>query len=75
MLNNNFSMGIVSISMPRFCKSYLYTVVLYILYFHPMYLSSLKSLDKYIASLNHKISNLDLPSQTVNFMKCSEKIP
>ena len=40
-----------------------------------MYLSSLKSLDKYMASLNHKISNLDLPSQTVNFMKCSEKIP
>jgi hypothetical protein len=55
--------------MLRFCKSYLYTNVLYVLYFHPMNLFNLKILDKYIASLDHKISNLDLPSQTVNFMK------
>jgi hypothetical protein len=37
---------------------------------YSLYLSSLKSLDKYMASLDHKISNTDLPSQMVNFMKC-----
>jgi hypothetical protein len=38
-----------------------------------MYLSRRLGLDKYMASLDHKISNIDLPSQTVNFMKrCGE---
>ena len=43
--------------------------------FYPMYLSSLKSLDKYMASFDHKISNIDLSSQTVILMKCFINLP
>ncbi|AGH44596.1 hypothetical protein C427_2487 [Paraglaciecola psychrophila 170] len=39
-----------------------------------MYLSRPKSLDKYMTLLDHKISNVDLPSQMVNFMKCCKKL-
>ena len=62
-------MGIVSILMLRFYKHNFYAVVLYLFYFHPMYLSRLKHLDKYMASFDHKISNIDLPSQEGNFME------
>ena len=68
-------MGIIGKLMLQLYKAYLYTVVLYTFYFYPMYLSSLKSLDKYMASFDHKISNIDLSSQTVIFMKCWNKIP
>ena len=39
-----------------------------------MYLSRPKSLAKYMASLDHKISNIDLPSQAANFMKCCRNL-
>jgi hypothetical protein len=52
-----------------------HTVVLYVLYFHLMYLSRPKSLDEYMNSLVHKISSMDLSSQRVNFMECCKKQP
>ena len=44
------------------------------IYVHPMYLSRPKGLDKYMASFDCKISNIDLPSHTVNFIKCCKKL-
>ena len=68
-------MGIISMLMLRLCKDYLYVLVLSTFYFYPMYLSSLKSLDKYMASFDHKIPNIDLSSQTVILMKCFINLP
>ena len=44
--------------------------------FYLMYLSRLKSLNKYMAWFDHKISNLDLPLLKVKFkfMKCCKKL-
>jgi hypothetical protein len=39
-----------------------------------MYLSRHRSLNKHMASLDHKRSNIDLPSQIVIFMKCCKKL-
>ena len=39
-----------------------------------MYLSRPKSLDKYMASFDHKVSNINLPTQTLNFMKRCKKL-
>ena len=67
-------MGIISTFMLKFHRSYLYLFVLNKFYFHTLYLSRPKSLDKYKAWFDHKISNLDQPFQKAKFMKCCRKL-